>query len=456
MNNPLWSTPGVAGIRHFGREVGAWSLSPDDQWLAFGDALPGTSGQSLLHCVEIATGRAVVSVPGGEVKALGWASPELLLVVRAQGTANSRLVAHAIPDGGVTGSVALENLSGFRARMSLAQGGAVALVTPPRWRAQSRQHARKVLGYVVRTDPLEVARVLDPDELGVVHRIYEVRETLAELAPDGTRIALWYGPPSAHGPSPGTLVLHDWQAQKSAKVCEAGASVVELLWTDARTIALRSVMETDSMREVMRRGDLTVVDLELNRDPIIHDTTGEDPKGWGWMGGRATMDLHPDRQRLLVAGRVVKERGRRAASTEGDEDPTTAPLDWTGALRVIDLESGLATGRAEVTSRVEIAMGAAWLDADGTLGVFTGHGRRDGRITVWRSVKDGPVNVSCPFLMEGKSARAGALTRSAGGRWLVAHWRTDPVGTTRREVGSAHAHRLALVETEQILRASGL
>ncbi len=439
METSIWNDPSTDGARVMVPEAGAWALSPDDQWLAFADVMPDEAGQCALRCVEVETGRVVFEKRGGAVKALGWASPEQLLVVREQTKVQSRAVMFAVPDGGVLGALALDSLPGSRCKVELAAGAPVALVAPVRWHPLSREREpSRRLAYVLRTDPLEVIASYDPDETSALPRVAEVRAAIVTLSPDGHRLIVWQGAPSSSGVlglEPGAVLSHDWTRRRDTRVAVAGHAVEEALWMGPSTLALR----TAQGGELAHRGDLDVVDLA--RGDLLYSSVGEDVPD-GWMGGRATVDVHPDRARLLVTGRLPS-RGRGVR------------LSYDGVLREVSPAAASASPLRRITSKVEVAMGGAWLPQGG-LAVFRARTQREGEVVRLRTIDGEPEGAAVTVPLDGRKPTAGRLTRSPGATMLVASWRVEPEGpahakrrlgssATRHLYGPVYATRVALV-----------
>lgn len=426
MSDDLFLDDAQPGLRTLTMPVCAWAWSPDDAHLAFADARDLASATSTLRCVD-ATGRSVLSVPGRVVLGLAWLSPEMLLVVRAQDF-GARAIVHAVPDGGVLGSVALPDLRTHRARITVPalHGGAapVALVTPWRWHGGDRQRVRRVTGSVLGTSPLEVLREFDPDTWSVVPRAPHARPHVAALSPDGDAIAAWIGDVSREGVTglaDGTFARYDWRADKVQRVCAAGRDVDEMLPCDAVRWALRTA---HTGRDLLARGDVAVVDA--SRAAVRYDSAREDDplRLPGWVGPDASIDLHSDRARLLVAGR-----------TSAPDTAPTARTRWKGALRVIDITADTPPDEAvAVVARVSLGFSAAWVDDGDAALVLAGRDAKNAHAAVWPSPTQRPSADQRGWLLPlfGRNARRARVTRSPAGAHFTVSWDVDPDAATSR------------------------
>lgn len=395
------------GVTTLARAVTQWAWSPDDAWLAVAFADEDSAGRTVLCVIEADTGRAVMQVAGRAVEGLGWASPEHLLVTRAQDM-GTRAVLHAVPDGAVLGSVALPSLHGGRHRvaMSEAHGGVsrVAMVAPWRWHGGASQRVRHRAGYVLRVEPFEVAREVLPTAWRAVPALPHARPMVATMEPDGGHLLFWLGEPDATGnvgAAPGHLVRYDWESDRAVHLCRAGARVVEVLSCDPTRVVLRDA----GGDEVDARGDVLVVDTR--RAEAMVTTYGEPDAVGPW----ATLDLHRDRERVLVAGRVAK--GRK----------------WLGALRVFDVGAGVATGAAvELATAAQRAAGAVWQGEGDALWVLATRGADGATIRAWRSLRGGVDEGVAGWVLalDGKKPSQGRLAWSPARTRLTATWRCVP------------------------------
>lgn len=439
MNASIWSDESSDGARALRAECSAWSLSPDDQWIAWAEASPDEAGQMGVWCAEVSSGRVVFEKRGRPVKALAFTSPEALLVVRDDDRIRARAVLYAVPDGGVLGSVSLDALPGQRCKIEVARGAPVALVAPVSWHALPRANnpARR-LAHVLRTDPLEAIGAYDPDETGAVPRVPEVRMAVASLSPDGHRLIVWLGAPSVNGilgVDAGTVLSHDWTKRRDTRLATAAHLVRELAWMGPQTLVMRSAVGD----ELAHRGDLDVLDLA--RPELLFSTVGEDLPD-GWLSGRSTVDVHPDRERLVITGRVAT--GAAGAKA------------WRSYVREVVPGEALSRAPREVTSNAAVAMGAAWLPT-GHEGVALLRARtqREGEIVRLRTIDGALDRTPVTVAFTGKKPRSGALSRSAGGTMMVARWLVDPEAAPharRRGVvtGAVSATRLALIDVERL------
>lgn len=439
VNTSIWSDGSAEGVRALGREVAQWALSPDDQWIAWTESYPDTADQWGVWCAEVSTGRVVFEKRGRAPKALAFTSPEQLLVVREETRVRARAVLHAVPDGGVLGSLALDAVPTLKCKIDVAQGAPVALVAPVVWHplARAREPARR-LAYVLRTDALEVIAAYDPDASSALPRVPEMRMAVASLSPDGHRLLVWQGAPSVEGilgVDVGAVLSHDWTKGRDTRVVDGGHLVREVVWAGPDTAALRSAVGD----ELEHRGDLDVVDLA--RGERVFTTAGEDLPS-GWMSGRSTVDVHPDRARLLVTGRNAT--GGVGANA------------WRSFVREVIPGESRATEPCWVRTQAPVSQGAAWLPmASEGVCLLRARTQREGEIVRLRTI-DGEVDaetaVKIPFA--GRKVSSGKLARSPGGTMLVARWRVTPErpphakgGASSRVLdGPTWAARLALVD----------
>lgn len=411
-----WSE-GAGGLRALAWEVGAWGLSPDGEWLATADGLTDASGQSVLRCVEVATGRVVFAKPGAAVKGLGWVSPEALLVVREHGRGEGRALLHAVPDGGLLGHAPLAHVPG-RVQVTPCEGAGLALVSSQRMTGGTRgEHSRRLV-HVLRTDPLESAMVFDPDESPAVPRLPRVPDCAAGLSPDGRRLAVALDT---------ALVLRELGSPRDVRAGEVTAGVGGLTWVDPDTL-LAHPAEVDGEHPPQ----VELVSLAERRR--LFSSAGEDPPQ-GWVGPRATVAVSPDRGRILVAGTAVTLAAAGAAGSS------------RALLRVIDARSGAATAPRELATVAGLAHGAQWL-ADGAIAVLTARRKKPvAELARLARLDDAPGPARVTVALTGKDAAGARLTRSRCGRYLVVAWRAAPEGRKRSEYGAVTATRLALVET---------
>lgn len=396
----------AGGVWRLTRAVTQWAWSPDDAWLAVALAELDGAGRSVLCVIEVDAGRIAMRVPGRTIEGIGWASPEHLVVTRAQDL-GTRAILHAVPDGTVLGSVALPSLHGGRQRVSAgASHGGVAdalLVTPWRWHGGAAQRVRHRAGYVLRVEPFEVAREVLPTAWRALPTLPHARPMVAALEPDGTHVLFWLGEPDATGvvgASPGALVRYAWQEDRATLVGRAGARVVELLCCDPTRVVLREAAGDD----ISARGEIAVVDAQSG--DVLARTDG----GLDDVGPWATMDLHPDRERVLVAGRVAKARR------------------WVGALREASVALAGTGVAVEVTTAAQRAMGAVWQGEGDALWVLASRGADGAQIRGWPSLRagEGTATAGWALPLEGKSPSQAHLAWSPMRTRLTVGWRCVP------------------------------
>jgi hypothetical protein len=269
---------------------------------------------------------------------------------------------------------------------------------------------------VLRTDPLESALVYDPDATDALPRLPTVRDCAAGLSPDGRRLVVT---------ASDKLLLRELGGDRDTVVCDVGGWYGALTWVDPDTLLAHPT-------DVEGLSSPANVDLiSLSQRARRYTSEGEDPP-LGWVGPRATVDLSPDRSRVLVAGTAV----------------TPTVLAAKGAsqavLRVIDARSGAASARREVTTNAELAHGAVWL-ADGSIAVLRARKKTVGEVVRMRTIEAEPegARVELPLA---KGAMGARLTRSPCGRYLVAWWKAPPEGRRRSEYGAVLVTRVALLE----------
>lgn len=430
------------GLRVLRREVGAWAWSPDGRWLATAD-LPDLDGQGAVRVYDHEDGREALTIRGREALTLSWPSAEHLLVVRAQDL-GSRAVLHAVPDGGVLGTAVLPGLTRARARVSLSatrhpdECAARALVTPGRWPGGLRENVRQRSGYVLSLPELAVAAAIEPDAWTALPRLPHVRPAVATLSPDGELIAVWLGTPSPgdvpHGDT-GSLWMVPWSGGAPRRVCAVGAGVDSVVFTDPSRLLVQSVFGLGGVRD---RGDLALVDA--GRGMVLFDTRlavepGDSP---GWLGARATVDVHPDRERAVLAGR----------------QPATAAGRYTGSLQELDLGSGLTVSAAPraPAAKVELGVSAAYTGDGEALAVLCGRPPRTALVTLWGSYRGGPAeagHAGWSVLLEGKKPREARVTRSPGAVGVTVSWRVDGQALRRGSLTPV-AERLAWITRDAL------
>jgi hypothetical protein len=177
-------------------------------------------------------------------------------------------------------------------------------------------------------------------------------------------------------------------------------------------------------------GDLAVVDAA--RGVVLFDSRAAGLPGdtAGWLGARATVDVHPDRERAVLAGR----------------QPVGAK--YAGALQEVDLGSGLtltASPRA-LAAKVELGVSAAYTgDGDG-LAVLCGRAPRTALLSPWRSLAVGevPGHPGWSVLLEGRRPRAARVARAPGAAGFTVSWRVDGKALRRGSLTPV-AERLAWI-----------
>ncbi len=434
----------TAGLRVLQREVSQWAWSPDGRWLATADPVD-IEGQTAVRVYDHEDGREALTIRGREALALAWPSSEHLLVVRSADL-GSRAVLHAVPDGGVLGTVPLPGLTRARARLSLSatrhpdECAARALVTPGRWPGGLRENVRQRSAYVLALPELAVVTALEPDTWTALPRLPHVRPAVATLSPDGELIAVWLGTPTpteAARPGTGSLWMVPASGGAPKRVCAVGAGVESVVFSDPSRLLLQSVLGLGGVRD---RGDLALVDAA--RGMVLFDTRAalEPDDSVGWLGARGTVDVHPDRERAVLAGR--QPHGAR----------------FTGALQELDLGSGLTPSLAplSVPAKIELGVSGAYTGEGDGLAVLCGKAPSTALVTLWRSLGGGALagHAGWSVLLEGKKPREARLARSPGAVGLTVSWRVDGKPLRRGSLMPV-AERLAWITRDALRDAAG-
>ena len=432
----------TSGLRVLQREVTHWEWSPDGRWLATSDPID-LDGQGAVRVYDFKDGREALTIRGREVLSLCWPSSEHLLIVRTQDL-GSRAVLHAVPDGGVLNTLLLPGLPRVRAHVSLSatrhpdECAARALVTPGRWPGGLRENVRQRSAYVLSLPALEVVAAIEPDTWTALPRLPHVRPAAATLSPDGELIAVWLGTPApANAPRSDTGSLWTLPCSGGAprKVCAVGDGVESVEFTDPSRLLLQSVFGLGEMRD---RGDLALVDA--NRGMVLFDTCAyARGDSAGWLGAQATVDVHPDRERAVIAGRQL------------------LGAKYTGSLQELDLGLGLARLSApmQLSAKVELGVSAAYTGDGDRLAVLCGKAPRTAQVTLWGSFLEGalPGRPGWQVLLEGKKPREARLSRAPGEVGVTVSWRCDGKALRRGSL-TPTVERLAWI-TRDALRELG-
>lgn len=403
------------GLRVLQREVSQWAWSPDGRWLATIDPVD-IEGHSAVRVYDHEDGREALTIRGREALALAWASSEHLLVVRGADL-GSRAVLHSVPDGGVLGTAPLPGLTRARATISLSatrhpdECASRALITPRRWPGGLRENVRQRSAYVLSLPELAVVAALEPDTWTALPRLPHVRPAAATLSPDGELIAVWLGAPSSGDASStpkGALWMVPWRGGAPKKVCPVGVAVESVVFADPSRLLLRSAFGLGGVRD---RGDVALVDP--GRGTVLFDSRDgyDSDDAAGWLGARFTMDVHPDRERAVLAGR----------------QPVGAK--YTGSLQELDLGSGLTRSVAPLSlpAKVELGVSAAYTGDGESLAVLSGRAPRTAMVSLWPTFENGalPGHPGWSVLLEGKKPREASVTRSPGPVGVTVSWKVD-------------------------------
>ncbi len=433
----------VPGLRVLQREVTHWSWSPDGRWLATSDPVD-IEGFSAVRVYDHEDGREALTIRGHEVLSLAWPSSEHLLIVRSQELVGARAVLHAVPDGGVLGTTMLRGMPRVRVRVSMSATrhpdlcAERVMLTPAAWTGGLRENVRQRTGFLLSLPELEVVANIKPDLWTALPRLPHVRAAAATLSPDGEDIAVWLSSPSPDGTAranAGTLWLQPWPDGTPRKVCAVGRDVDALVFTDPSRLLLQSV---SGARTVKDRGDVALADV--SRGAVLFDSRPphEEVTDPGWLGGAATVDVHPDREHAVLAGRQ---------SVGGK---------WRGAVQTIDLGSGLTPTKDPLALDANAVLGAsAAYTGDGdALAVLCGKAPRTAHVTLWRSLAEGALagHAGWQVLLDGKSPRAAKVTRSPGRVGVTVSWQVDGKAL-RRGTLTPTAERLAWITRDALQEA---
>lgn len=434
----------TAGLRVLQREVTHWAWSPDGRWLATSDPVD-VEGNAAVRVYDREDGREALTIRGREVLGFAWPSSELLLVVRTQ-ELGARAVLHAVPDGGVMGTAVLRGMP--RAKVSVSMSATRhpdlcaerVLVAPARWTGGLRENVRQRSGFLLALPELAVVAPLEPDLWTALPRLPHVRPAAATLSPDGEVIAVWLGTPSpdgaAHG-NAGSVWLAPWPGGAPKRVCAVAREVDAVVFSDPSRLLLQSSSGTKTIKD---RGDVALVDVK--RGVVLFDSRPpvDDPLEPGWLGATASVDVHPDRERAVLAGR--QKRGAR----------------WGGAMQELDLGSGLTAAKLprELPGKPELGASAAYTGDGEALAVLCGKAPRTGHVTLWRGFAEGEVagHAGWQVLLEGKAPRAAKVTRGPGPVGVTVSWTVDGKSLRRGSLTPA-AERVAWVDREAIYEVLG-
>jgi len=309
------------------------------------------------------------------------------------------------------------------------------MLTPAAWTGGLRENVRQRTGFLLSLPELEVVANITPDTWTVLPRLPHVRAAAATLSPDGEDIAVWLGSPSPDGTSranPGTLWRQPWPDGTPRRVCAVGRDVDALVFTDPSRLLLQSVSGARTMTD---RGDVALVDV--SRGVVLFDTRspGEEPPDQGWLGGMATVDVHPDREHAVLSGRQP------------------AAGKWRGAVQSLDLGSGLTPTKdpLELDANAVLGASAAYTGDGDALVVLCGKAPRTGHVAVWRSFAEGAreSHAGWQVLLEGKAPRAARVTRSPGRVGVTVSWQVDGKAL-RRGTLTPTAERLAWISRDAL------
>ncbi len=374
------------------------AVSPDDAWVA-------AAWGETLRVMSLDDGRVALTVRGRTITGLVWLSPEQLLVLRTGERFGVRAVVHAVPDGGVLASVPLPEMNARTSTLSIPAPGpdgsvSAVLVGPARWHGGDRTKIRRRLSYVLQGPAWEVVATLDPETLGGLPQLPRARPGCAAMSPDGHELVVWLGEPL--GPASGSVPLQrghllglDRQTGRVRWRCRAGLELDALVGCDPGRWLLRG-------SDGLGWSEVGLVDTVT---PALLYDSADDPlrAERQWPGPSVHLDLHPDRERVLVTG---TQRG------DGSTPRTV--------LTVLDVETGTRTGAPRLVSDRPLPGAlAVWLGADRALAVATKRSRSPMTLTRWDTLSAGPSATSLALALPKGFDHPLGLARSPGGRYLL-------------------------------------
>ncbi|MBI5516081.1 MAG: hypothetical protein HY909_20020 [Deltaproteobacteria bacterium] len=373
------------------REPGA-CFSPDDAWLAFAHR-HNTWEQVLVF--DIGGLRLACTLEArGPVSGLAFASKDSLLVAcSVQGSTWVGL--YAVPDGGLLAERTVSGVVGSCVTMSVSHTARQVLVSPWCWTRETSQK-----GAFLSTDDLAVVGGYLPpfgDAPGGVH-------AMVSLAPDGHAVAEAVGGSQGGGAE---LYLYDRGSGDRRKAPGYPDGAIQLLrWLGPRTVLiLRGLgslwLEGPQTRAVVvdAVGCSVLFDSAKNFRSAPQRRGGRGPDLQAWeendaLGAYVSVDLHPERHRLVLLG------SQRA-----------------GRLQVVDLADGSVAPRSVAVESPSVALGVCW--SGDALVTFTGSGTQ-GTLRE-RPPRAAPRRID-RWAMVGRQPRHGRITRSPQGRWWLLHW----------------------------------
>lgn len=399
-----WAPAGDRG-RALIPAVGAWTLAPDDGWIAWTEAAASRE----IHVTDLSSMRTALTLSGVGLAALHAPSPDTLWVVRRKGQ-DATLHVHAVPDGGEVSRVSLPNLGVWNVVIQASFDGRTAMIGKA---VRGTFDGRMVsTNYLLRGDGLEEVTPLDPFALLGAN----ARELSAQyvLDPDGRSLAIAHA--ALVGANPRTHVsLLELASRRVTQVAIVEAPVPRHLhWISSSRVLLVANAEH-------QRTSLFSVDVEQGATRFAQLSALDHIR---FERGVA---VHPDRDRALLV--VERARDRNGSSTRSVAMVCSLAGSSPPALL------GLASDKGPVgTARYG---GACW-DRAGRLLTATSPTPREAHIALRDSVSEAPRAVT-HIPLHGASPHLLALSLSPRGALAVVTWNT-------LDRGEAEAvRRLALV-----------
>lgn len=306
--------------------VGHWAFSPSEQYLAWSEGLDLRA----VYITELPSMRTVCTIEGAGALALSWADDETLRVVRGE---RDRVVVsrHAIPDGGPIGEVSVPR-DGLSTTVQTSADGRVVLV-------RSVSYAR--LGDAPRGFLVGAAGEDDVDTLALRHpRVVVDRHRRGApvdcaLSPDGRVVAVLHQ--QLRSPWDATLCFASHRAPLSALTPFPDGNARLLGWVSPTRVL---VQHERALLAVERDGD-------FSRPIKIPEAAAVE----------GSLDLHPERDQVLLCARVVGDGRYRTLALRARLDGSSPEVTPLSEGRALD-DGGVRDG------------GACW-DRDGTVLTLT-------------------------------------------------------------------------------------
>lgn len=391
----LWA-PLDDRVRRLRAPVGELAFSPDETYLAWSDG----SAPGLVRVTELSSSRTVASFTGAPVSALHWASTETLRVVRHTAP-DATLTLHAVPDSGTLATFALPGVGPWPPALDASADGTIALLG----RATMLTAAPSVLWIVGGPHADEVMRV-DPFERVAIALRERWRTARWALNPDGTSLAFALGSarsPGEAGPSAAPhVVVTDLHAR---------ATTVRAIADEGDPTLLRWTAPTRLIAALLDPSGATLVHAI--------ETHGSQSRGARLapsqlLRGDAAVDVHPERDRLLLA--VLCRSNGLTRPREAVVTVRLEPTDTPASPRLVTLtrDDGL-----DDLAPSTLAGAACWSASGDILAIA--HPESD---AVPRSANEAvtPAHELARVALTGSRPHRFALHPSARHRFLAATW----------------------------------